>query len=137
MTRNVIFKNGELHTYPSGKNYDDPECVAFRAEWEELSKEGEWVCSVTWDVTKANKPSAINLPTKITNKGDPEYQFNSGWYSDWMVVTKTKEECMEAFMLVCEYLYLKREQVLSAEVQKFTAQHESFMNRQKSKLKKL
>lgn len=96
----------------------------------------KWLTGVCWDTSKADKPTALNLPQKIDLESEPVYTKLKGWnsFGNYYMLFETEEEAKVGFKKMCEWLYSKREAVLSKQLEEFQSKRGDFMKRQLKKV---
>lgn len=96
----------------------------------------KWLTGVCWDTGKADKPTALNLPQKINLEEDPVYTKLKGWnsFGNYYMLFDSEEEAKEGFKKMCDWLYSKREAVLSRQLEDFKSKRGDFMKRQLKKV---
>lgn len=114
------------------KSYRDAEDLALST----IDGSVKWLTGVCWDTGKADKPTALNLPQKINLEEDPVYTKLKGWnsFGNYYMLFETEEEAKEGFKKMCDWLYSKREAVLSKQLEEFKSKRGDFMKRQLKKV---
>lgn len=97
----------------------------------------KWITGVCWDTYKADKPTALNLPQHINLEDDSISLKLKGWnsFGNFYMLFETEEEAKEGFKKMCDWLYSKREAVLSKQLEEFQSKRGDFMKRQLKKVK--
>lgn len=106
---------------------------------EQLEKGKKWVCSVSWDFTKASKPSGITPPFLFDFEDDEDnvyFHFKGlGYFGTYYMVCDTEDEAKESFKKLVAWVYDKRADILGQSGDEFKKVREEFLKRQFKKVK--
>lgn len=123
----LVYKDGSFLTdVDEFAKRDD----AVRAEEKRLREQGNYICGLQWDTSKANKATCINKPTEYDSNEPTWSQIKStGHWGDYYVITETLEESQEAFKLLCHKLVEKRKKCFIESLERFEDVSKKFLDK--------
>lgn len=116
-----------------GSELVETETFKFPHGWNDQFKsiDGDvWVAGLQWDVSKADKPSAINKPFLFDKNVAfwKQTKSTSSW-GMWFVICFSEEDCEEAFKLLCHKLVDGRKATLEYSLKKFEGLSKKFLDK--------